>query len=181
MLIMRTLIVAITVTAAVAAGCGQSTQKTTEKQAPAELPGTTLEAPDYIWDGKTIVKPDSVWQKQLSFEQYYVLRQAGTERPFQNAYVDNHDNGTYYCAACGLPLFHAKHKFDSGTGWPSYYQPIVETHVGKDTDLDIGYPRTEVHCARCDGHLGHVFEDAPQTPTGLRYCINSASLVFKKE
>lgn len=182
MLIMRSLLVVFTLAAAIATGCGQTTQTTTEQPVVGQTNyPVQLEAADYVWDGKTIEKPDSVWQKSLNADQYDVLRQAGTERPFQNIYYDNHVKGIYYCAGCGLPLFSSEHKFDSGTGWPSYYQPIRPEHIGSDTDLDIGYPRTEVHCARCDGHLGHLFDDAPQTPTGNRYCINSAALIFKKE
>lgn len=178
---MRSLLVVCTITAAIATGCSQTTQKATDQPAAESITPIQVESADYVWDGKTIEKPDSVWQKQLTPEQYFVSRQAGTERPFQNAYHDNHAKGVYYCVGCGLPLFSSEHKFDSGTGWPSYYQPIRPEHIGTDTDLDIGYPRTEIHCARCDGHLGHMFDDAPQTPTGNRYCINSASLIFKKE
>lgn len=179
---MRTLIVVIALMPAIF-GCSQNTQKATETNSSIETLDNkvTTESADYIFDGKIITKPDSVWQKELNGMTYYVMRQAGTERPFQNAYYDNHEKGIYYCAACGLPLFSSETKFDSGTGWPSYYTPINDLNIGKDTDLVIGYVRTEVHCARCDGHLGHVFDDAPQTPTGLRYCINSASLVFKKQ
>lgn len=140
----------------------------------------TLEAPDYVWDGVKITKSDAEWQKIMTEQQFYVARQAGTERPFNNAFHDNHEDGIYYCVGCGMPLFDAQHKFDSGTGWPSYYQPIHPKNIGSDTDYDIGYERNEIHCARCEAHLGHLFDDAPATPTGLRYCINSASLIFKK-
>lgn len=179
---MRTLIVVAALFPAIL-GCSQNTQKAAETAAHADqlTNNVTLEAATYVFDGKTITKPDSVWEKDLNGMTYYVMRQAGTERPFSNAYHDNHEKGIYYCASCGIPLFSSETKFDSGTGWPSFYAPIQEVNIGKDTDLDIGYPRTEVHCARCDGHLGHVFDDAPQTPTGLRYCMNSASLIFKKQ
>lgn len=125
-----------------------------------------------------IVKSDEEWKKELNEQEFYVLRKAGTERPFTGDLLDNKEDGVYTCRGCGLELFDSKTKFKSGTGWPSYYEPIDKVSVGEDTDHKLGYARTEVHCARCDGHLGHVFTDGPQ-PTGLRYCINSVSLDFK--
>lgn len=165
--------------------CGQTSNSTKESSESEEMPEQdikiTLESSDYVWDGTKITKTDEEWRKILTDEQFYVARQAGTERPFSNAFHDNHKKGIYYCVCCGMPLFDSENKFDSGTGWPSYYQPINEKNIGTDTDTDIGYVRDEIHCARCDAHLGHLFKDAPSTPTGLRYCINSASLIFKKE
>ena len=123
---------------------------------------------------------DEEWRQTLSPDAYRVLREAGTERAFTGQYWDNKKTGTYVCAACRLPLFSSDTKFKSGTGWPSFWQPLAEENIGRDTDRKLGYERNEVHCSRCGGHLGHVFNDGPP-PTGLRYCINSVSLGFEEE
>ena len=122
-------------------------------------------------------KTEEEWRQELSPEQYEVLRRSGTERPFSGKYVHNHDDGTYRCAGCGAMLFSSGTKFDSGSGWPSFYKPEDEEYVERRTDSSHGMTRTEVLCKKCGGHLGHVFDDGPN-PTGLRYCINSLSLDF---
>ncbi len=127
-----------------------------------------------------IIKSEDEWKKELTPEQFHVLRQKGTEHAFTGIYTDNKKEGRYRCAGCGLPLFSFATKFDSGSGWPSFFQPEKEDHIEEHIDNSLSRQRTEVTCARCGGHLGHVFEDGP-APTGLRYCINSVSLTFSSE
>jgi len=127
-----------------------------------------------------IKKSEEEWKKELSPEQYRILREKGTERAFTGEYWDTHDDGVYLCAGCGQELFDSQTKFDSGTGWPSYYAALNEQSVEEQRDISFGMIRTEVHCAKCGGHLGHLFNDGPN-PTGMRYCINSGSLKFKQK
>ncbi|WP_299124750.1 peptide-methionine (R)-S-oxide reductase MsrB [uncultured Winogradskyella sp.] len=124
-----------------------------------------------------VTKTDKEWKEQLTEKQYYVLRKAGTERPFSSPLNKNYEKGVYHCAACDTPLFKSEHKFDSGTGWPSFDREI-KGNVAYGTDNNLGYSRDEEHCATCGGHLGHVFNDGPKETTGKRHCINGVALKF---
>jgi len=144
--------------------------------------GKTEDAPDQPSTpnmNDKITKTDAEWKQQLTAMQYHVLREKGTERAGSGEYADNHDTGIYKCAACAKELFNSETKFESGTGWPSFYQPISKGAVTTETDRKFFMKRTEVLCARCGGHLGHVFDDGPE-PTGLRYCMNSVAMKFEK-
>lgn len=168
---------------------GQSTANAavTANGVPAETPAAKkTNAPetagpvltDGEYDGKEIVKTDDEWKKELPADAFYVLRKEGTERAYTGKLTENHKHGTYYCAACGLAIFSSEAKFESGTGWPSFFQPIFKKNVTEKVDKSLGEERTEVECARCHSHLGHVFDDGPE-PTGLRYCMNSVAMKFK--
>lgn len=130
---------------------------------------------------KKTAKTNQEWREQLSDQQYQILREAGTERPFTGEYVDTEGDGKYVCAACGSDLFSSGAKFHSGSGWPSFWDVISQGNIQLHEDTSLGMKRTEIVCVRCDGHLGHLFDDGPRDKTGLRYCINSASLDFIPE
>lgn len=160
----------------------KSTSPSTAKDAlecvPGEISACGLPSNVVIDLSKVKVRrTDAEWRARLTPEQYRVARQQGTEYPFRNAYWNHKGDGVYFCVGCDTPLFDSRHKFDSGTGWPSYWQPLEKAFIGEERDTSHGMLRIETHCAVCGSHLGHVFDDGPR-PTGLRYCINSASLKF---
>ena len=142
--------------------------------------GNAQDTKEKLKENFEITKTETEWKAELSDAEYYVLRQAGTERPFSSALNKEHRSGTYHCAACDTPLFKSENKFDSGTGWPSFDQEI-KGNVAFGTDTKIGYTRDEEHCATCGGHLGHVFNDGPKETTGKRHCINGVALSFKPD
>ena len=152
-------------------GCNSTAQKKETQQYEVYNPDAKL---------YKVYKSEAEWKAQLSSRAYYVLRQAGTERPFSSPLDKNYDSGVYICVACNTPLFKSEHKFDSGTGWPSFDR-IIEGNVEFSTDRNLGYTRTEEHCATCGGHLGHVFNDGPRDTTGKRHCINGVALKFIPE
>ena len=141
------------------------------------LAGKTYSTADNEFDGIKVVKTEDEWKARLTPEQFHILREEGTEPAFSGEYDKNKASGDYHCSACGLKLFSSKTKFDSGTGWPSFYQPVSSKNVVEKQDRAFGVVRIEVECARCGSHLGHVFDDGPK-PTGLRYCMNSLALNF---
>lgn len=158
-----------TLVALVACSGGSNAVRTDEGQEPAEAPAPV---PDERWGRLS----EAEWRERLTDEEFEVLRQEGTERAFSGDLYDHHAEGTYVCAGCGQPLYRSATKFDSGTGWPSFYEAI-DGKVATEVDRTLGMTRTEVHCSRCGGHLGHIFPDGPE-PTGMRHCINSVSLDF---
>lgn len=173
-----------------ALGCGQSaaSQKDNSSTAaaapdvsatPAKMT-VAMGASDDVFNGEKVIKTEAEWKKMLTPAQYHVLREEGTDTPYESQYNDNHEHGDYYCAACHLKVFSSATKFESGTGWPSFYQPINAKNVVEKVDNSLGETRTEVECARCGSHLGHVFDDGPK-PTGLRYCMNGTALKFEKK
>lgn len=148
-------------------------------QAPAVISADSIVPPQYDAQKRLvkITKPASEWKRLLNEQEFYVLREEGTERAFSGDLWKNHAHGTYICRGCGLPLFSSDTKFESGTGWPSFWKPLKPEYVTENKDNGYGMVRVEVECARCGGHLGHVFDDGPR-PTGLRYCMNSVSMDF---
>jgi peptide-methionine (R)-S-oxide reductase len=169
-----------------ALGCGQSSASDKETATGGPEAGATpvkaaytASPSDAVFDGAKLERSEDEWKRLLTPAQYHILREEGTDYPYKSQFHDNKSKGDYYCAACHLKLFSSANKFDSGTGWPSFWQPVDKKNVVEKEDRSLDEVRVEVECARCGSHLGHVFDDGPK-PTGLRYCINGTSLTFEK-
>jgi len=184
----RSLILTTTFAALLAAGSAISLTDSLTTAAQSAKPSSTpkpkvktvrqLTFTEGEYDGTAISKTDDEWKKVLTRNEFYILRQEGTEKPYTGSLLKNKKKGTYHCAACGLALFSSEAKYESDTGWPSFFQPIFKANVAEKADKSLAEERVEIECARCGGHIGHVFDDGPQ-PTGLRYCMNSAAMRFK--
>ncbi|MEP6704148.1 MAG: peptide-methionine (R)-S-oxide reductase MsrB [Acidobacteriota bacterium] len=171
-------IVAIVITSAALAVIGQRSARMKSAQMAASQTAANGKAmSNQIFNGEKIVRSDAAWKKLLPPDAFYVLRKKGTERAYTGKLTNNHEPGVYACRACGLHVFSSKDKFESGTGWPSFFQVIHRENIQEEVDNSLGETRTEIKCARCGSHLGHVFDDGPK-PTGLRYCMNSVALKF---